>query len=190
MPFEIDISDSTKSNDIDLQKLSGAIEFALRTEDVASAVLSVSVVDNATIHRLNREHLQHDYPTDVISFQLDWNSETAETPSVAKAGRSRQAAIEGEVVASVEYAREMASRCGWSVQDELTLYVIHGMLHICGYDDLSAGEKEIMRARERCILSRLGLSPWYPDDVDGETAAEPPEPSTSVTGNTTTEGDL
>ena len=48
--------------------------------------------------------------------------------------------------------------------NELTLYVIHGLLHICGYDDLPPQEKAIMRSRERAILNSLSLTPVYPDE--------------------------
>ena len=151
---------------VDLRALQAAVEHGLQIEGVATAVLSVTVVDNESIHRLNREHLQHDYPTDVISFQLDWTcgSETPESRYGLLSGRSSGASVEGEIVVSAEYAAEMSGRCGWSTQNELTLYVIHGMLHICGYDDLTDDEKTFMRSREQAVLSGLGLKPQYPDD--------------------------
>ncbi len=193
MSFEIDISDSTNGQNVDLAKLDAALRHALAVENVASAVLSVSVVTNDEIHRLNRQHLQHDYATDVISFPLDWTSPNHATPPVVKTGRSTAAAIEGEIVVSHDYAEEMAARCGWTLQDELTLYVIHGMLHICGYDDLSPSEKEIMRSRERCILNGLGLSPSYPDDNRGTGTDRDDEPpgttgSRCATSESTSEG--
>ncbi len=186
MSFEIDVSDSTNASDIDLQKLKSAIEYGLQTEGVASAILSVSVVSNADIHRLNREHLQHDYPTDVISFQLDWRGPSGETPQLTWAGRSKEAAIEGEVVVSVDFAREMAVRCGWDTQGELTLYAVHGMLHICGYDDLSQSEKDIMRSREQHILHGLGLSPVYPDDDSRHNDSGGEEPPGNLPGHEAT----
>ena len=72
--------------------------------------------------------------------------------------------IEGEIIASAEMAAEMASSGQWTAMNELTLYVIHGLLHICGYDDLSPAEQAIMRTRERATLNSLGLNPVYPDD--------------------------
>lgn len=164
MSFEIDISSSQNTLSIDVRELTRAIERALQIEQVASAVLSVSVVDNQAIHRINREHLQHDFPTDVISFQLHFagNGDALhESPSEL---RAVGAMIEGEIIASAEMAAEMAAAGQWTPMNELTLYVIHGLLHICGYDDLSAEERAIMRARERAILNALGLNPVYPDD--------------------------
>ncbi len=180
MSFEIDISDHQNSVQVDIKQLTHAIEHALQVEQVASAVISVSIVDNAAIHKINREHLQHDYPTDVISFQLDFaiqgddddlvededDNSTVDHQSVEPRSelRAQGAMIEGEIIASAQMAVEMASSGQWSAANELTLYVVHGLLHICGYDDLTPDEKRIMRGRERAVLSELGLQPVYPDD--------------------------
>ena len=72
MSFEIDISCSPESRSTDVTALRRAIELTLQIEQVAAVVLSVSIVDNKAIQQINRVHLQHDYPTDVISFQLDF----------------------------------------------------------------------------------------------------------------------
>jgi ssRNA-specific RNase YbeY (16S rRNA maturation enzyme) len=72
--FEIDISNRQSSLVFDENRVQAAVLRALAIEQVASAVLSISIVDNAAIHVINRDHLQHDYPTDVISFQLDFVS--------------------------------------------------------------------------------------------------------------------
>lgn len=183
MSFEIDISDDQNFVLVDLKQLTQAIAHALQVEKVASAVISVSIVDNAAIHKINREHLQHDYPTDVISFQLDFAIEDDDEYEIddnededdedkhndQRVGphselRAQGAMIEGEIIASAQMAAEMASSGEWTAMNELTLYVIHGLLHICGYDDLSPDEKRIMRARERAVLHGLGLIPVYPHD--------------------------
>ena len=166
MSFEIDISASQDTLPIDVQALTRAIERALQIENVSSAVLSISIVDNDAIHRINREHLQHDYPTDVISFQLDFalNDEAIDPVDATGDLRAAGAMIQGEIIASAQMASEMASAGKWTAMNELTLYVIHGLLHICGYDDLSHEEKAIMRSREITILNAVGLTPIYPDD--------------------------
>ncbi|MFN8707595.1 MAG: rRNA maturation RNase YbeY, partial [Planctomyces sp.] len=73
--YEIDISNQQKVLPVDVALLRQTIEAALSLEDVGAAVLSITIVDNEAIHRLNREHLQHDYPTDVISFPLECSDE-------------------------------------------------------------------------------------------------------------------
>ncbi len=180
--YEIDIGNSQTAISVDIAQLRRDLCRALEHELVASAVLSVSVVDNSRIHELNRRHLQHDFPTDVISFPLDWFSETADSPASGPTGRSAGAGIEGEIVISAEFAAESAVRCGWPVQCELTLYAVHGMLHICGYDDLSPDEKAVMRAREISILSALGLEPRYPDDLRRPDDCDDEPPGASPAG--------
>lgn len=173
MSFEIDICNRHSDNAVDLSALRAAVEHVLREETVESAVISVTIVDDQTIHTMNREHLQHDYPTDVISFQLDWSSPTGDSPPLTPENRSAQASIEGEIVVSYDYAQQSAPAGNWSTGDEVTLYVVHGLLHICGYDDLSSAEKRVMRNRERSVLSGLGLTPVYPAD-DARASEESP----------------
>lgn len=175
MLYEIDISCSHPTYQLDRSHLLKTLRHGLHVECVRNAVLSVTVVDSLTMHRLNREHLQHDYPTDVISFQLEWTSGDgrAATPSQLPTGRSANADIEGEVVVNADIAGEIAEQCGWSTKDELTLYAVHGMLHICGYDDQTGDERKIMRAREKAVLLGIGLTPQYhgPHRADDD---EPP----------------
>lgn len=161
---EIDISLEWHDQPVDVEQLRAALEHALEIEQVSSAILSVTIVDNKSIHSINRDHLQHDFPTDVISFGLEWLHPKKEAPDSQPTHRAAGASIEGEIVVGGEYAAEAAESAGWAVQNELTLYAVHGMLHICGYDDLSPYEKQIMRSREKSILSGLGLTPEYPDD--------------------------
>lgn len=189
MDHEIDISNRQTAIPVDVDALHAAILTALELEQVESAVLSVSVVSNEEIHVLNRDHLDHDYPTDVISFQLDYSEDPAfdfdddsdeidedsdsdaiedqddQSSSASSTDlRAAGAMIEGEVIASAEMAESMAADGRWSTQDELTLYVVHGLLHICGYDDLTDEEKQIMRSRERAIMAALGLKAIYAED--------------------------
>ncbi len=75
MFVELDVLNQQTKVTIDIEKLRQAAMAVLQAEHVASAVLSVTVVDNSTIHVINRDHLNHDYPTDVISFQLEFSSD-------------------------------------------------------------------------------------------------------------------
>jgi len=123
-----------------------------RMRDIAKAVLtgegifdyeiSLAFVDNTTIHRLNKQYLDHDEPTDVLTFPY------------SAAGAKK---LEGELVLGVEIATEQATERGHDVQSELALYVIHGLLHLCGFDDKSAQDEKEMRARERHYLKVLEL---------------------------------
>jgi probable rRNA maturation factor len=114
----------------------------LEGEGIADAEISLAFVDNATIHRLNQRYLQHDEPTDVLSFPLS-------EPNARK--------LAGELVVGAEVARSQATERGHDVQAELALYVIHGVLHLCGYDDQTVEGAAAMRERERRYLQELDL---------------------------------
>lgn len=135
-------------------EIRAAVRRILDLEQVVAAELSVAVVDDAAIHEVNRDHLGHDYATDVISFLYD--SRPAASPS-SKSPRGSGLVIEGEIVVSAETARREAPRQGWTARSELLLYIAHGLLHLCGYDDLTPSEKRIMRRRESVMSRELGL---------------------------------
>jgi probable rRNA maturation factor len=133
---------------IDRGRIREAVRLVLASEEVADAEISLAFVDNPTIHRLNQRYLQHDEPTDVLSFPL----------REASTGR-----LAGELVIGVEVAREQADLRGHDVQAELMLYVIHGLLHLCGYDDHEDTDAQVMRQRERYYLGQLGLPDIAPE---------------------------
>lgn len=154
--LQIAIANEQTLHAVNEDRLRCAVRAILADESGRSAKVSVAIVDDATIHRLNREFLQHDCPTDVLSFVLD---ETETT-------------LEGEVIASAGTAAESAACYGWTTDDELLLYVIHGTLHLVGYDDQQPQALAEMRARERHYLARFGLNPRY-DALEEQTAAGP-----------------
>lgn len=128
------------NSDARLEQAAAAI---FREALVERATLSIAIVDDPTIHALNRQYLDHDYPTDVLSFLLERN----------------EGSLEGEVIVSRDTAARRAAEFGWSAADELLLYVIHGTLHLVGYDDQTEAAREKMRAAERRILAIFGIEP-------------------------------
>src|SRR5487761_1863103 len=92
---------------LDRARLRETVRAVLEGEDVADYEISLAFVDNATIHRLNQRYLQHDEPTDVLSFPLS-------EPNAAR--------LAGELVVGVEIAVEQAASRGHDVQAELALY--------------------------------------------------------------------
>ncbi len=145
---------------VDAEQLELAIRWALADTPYDEATISIAVVDDETIHELNRQFLAHDYPTDVLSFTLE------DAPPQ----------LEGEIVVSVDTARQNALEAGWSADDELLLYVIHGALHLAGYLDKSPEDYEEMRAAEAAVLDRLSVK-RSPTDVrwTSDAAANPAE---------------
>ena len=112
---------------------------------IVSGRLGIVIVDNETIHNLNKDFLRHDYPTDVISFQVESEPENGY--------------LEGEVIASAEMANDRAPKFNWTVNEELILYIIHGLLHLVGFDDRTAGDCKIIREKERYYLRHAGFEP-------------------------------
>ncbi len=145
---------------VNLTDLEQRLRTAIAAEAPAAAEIAVVLVDDAEIHRLNREFLNHDWPTDVITFFDDSPEEIRDFGPIRGYGR----AIAGELVVSVETAFREARRQGWGIDDELLLYCVHGWLHLCGYDDLTDDERPQMRRREREVLGLFGLSPQDLED--------------------------
>ncbi|MBX3413813.1 MAG: rRNA maturation RNase YbeY [Pirellulales bacterium] len=143
-------------------RLVEAVRVVLAGEGVAAAEISIAVVDDPTIHAINRDFLQHDFATDVITFALG----------------DEGGLLEGEIVVSAETARTVAGRHGVEPADELVLYLIHGALHLTGYDDLSSAPRARMRAREQHYLAALGLE-LVPVDAEPPRAKIRPAKSVS-----------
>lgn len=120
-------------------------EAALRTlaehDALEGASVDIAVVDDPTIHLLNRERLDHDWPTDVVSFLYE------ESP------------VTGELIVSADTAERVANEYAWDPAAELALYVVHGTLHLLGYDDQTDEERLQMQQEESRILATFGWAP-------------------------------
>ena len=160
-PFLIAIADRQTAVAVPKVWLRKVVTGTLTAEQVESAEISIALVDDAEIHEINRDFLGHDYPTDVISFLLD-----SDGPTGKQVPRGAGRTIGGEIVLSTETAIREAQRFGWTAREECGLYVVHGLLHLCGYDDLLPGEKRIMRRREQDVLALFNLSPPYREEGD------------------------
>jgi probable rRNA maturation factor len=151
--YEIEIANNQERLQIDEQYLRDVVSQTLSAEQVSKATISIALLDNPSIHELNRQYLNHDFETDVLSFLLE-ESGGSDDESLP---RGANKTIDGEIIVSADYATDQAGLYNWEPINELTLYVVHGLLHLCGYDDLSESELPIMRNREREIMSVLGI---------------------------------
>jgi probable rRNA maturation factor len=147
LPFTIEINADGQTHRVDEARLRKAVRLVLQDAGIASAEISIAIVTDARMHELNRQYLQHEYPTDVLSFVLDQDP----------AAKS----LDGEIIVSSDYATREAVRYGWTTDDELLLYVIHGSLHLVGHDDATPEGKQAMRDAERRHLQKFGLQPRY-----------------------------
>ena len=132
---------------LEYARLKECARTVLEGERVKEAKISIAFVDDATIANLNKRFLDHEGPTDVITFPYSG-------PKAKK--------LEGEVVIGIEVAMREAVERKHEVNVELCLYVIHGALHLCGYDDRTNRDSAVMRQKEREYLRKLNL----PDIAD------------------------
>jgi probable rRNA maturation factor len=133
--------------DAELGELTRVLSAAIQAELGVVCDLSVVLCDDATIAELNEQYLGHPGPTDVISFP-----QHALLP-----GQRPPDSLLGDIVVSVETAtRQAAEFADWSLADELALLVIHGLLHLCGWDDLQPQQRKAMQAREDHVLQAVG----------------------------------
>jgi len=103
-----------------------------------SVEISIALVDDAAIHALNMEYRGKDAPTDVLSFPMEQDIAVPDVPRLL-----------GDVVISVDTALRQAKAGGRSLDDELCHLVIHGVLHLLGYDDATPeGFTEMVRKGE------------------------------------------
>jgi probable rRNA maturation factor len=147
MSIRIDIADEQDTHQVDYDRLIAAVKTVLRDAGYSSGEISLAIVDDAAMHALNKQYLQHDYPTDVLSFVLE----------------EEEQFLAGQLIVSADYAAREAPTFGWTLSDELLLYTIHGALHLIGHDDREPDLKALMRERETHYLAQFGLAPHYGD---------------------------
>jgi probable rRNA maturation factor len=164
MSHEIALSNEQSRHPINETQLIDAARAVLADSPFSSAMISLVVVDDAAIHELNRQYLDHDWPTDVLSFVLDDSGNR----------------LEGEVIISADTAAEAAAELGRSAAAEQLLYVIHGMLHLVGYLDKTPSDAEDMRAAEARYLRQFGFEPSF--DADDKADAAMPDDRRSPNG--------
>ena len=130
-----------------------AIEATLDYESFKNnAEISITFTDNKGIQKLNRDFRGLDRPTDVLSFPLT-DYEAIDTPLADELCGSL-----GDVVLSLERAREQAEEYGHSLDREIAFLTVHSMLHLLGYDHETGEEDELdMRHRQSEILKNIGL---------------------------------
>ncbi len=114
--------------------------------DSANADMTIVLTDDRQLHELNVDYLEVDAPTDVLSFPAGEVDPETETLYL------------GDVVISVPRAMQQAQNGGHPVEAELQLLVVHGTLHLLGYDHATDEEKAVMWAEQAKVLERLGLS--------------------------------
>jgi len=146
--IKVSIANRQETLTVSRERLREVVRAVLAGEGENDADISIALVDNPTIHALNKRFLEHDEPTDVLSFPMSGPG--------AKI-------LEGELIVGAEVAIAQAAERRHTPEAELDLYVIHGLLHLCGYDDLNEADARDMRAKEREYLAKVGLPDIAPE---------------------------
>lgn len=125
-----------------IRRLKSFIADIFKTERQPLRQLTYIFCSDEYLLQMNRQFLQHDYYTDIISFDL------SEHPG---------APTNGEIYISIDRVKDNASIQHTSMEQELHRVIFHGALHLCGYKDKQKKHQQEMRAREDFYLSRYGL---------------------------------
>lgn len=115
------------------------IERIIEEEKLIAGEISFIVTSDENLRSINVEFLEHDYFTDVITFNYNQGKR-----------------VSGEIYLSLDTVRGNASNFNVSLHKEMSRVMIHGVLHLTGYDDKTVSEKELMRSKEDYWLGILG----------------------------------
>lgn len=139
LPNQIDILNQQDEIPVETQELVELAMFVLEAEGIEKRI-SVALVSRDEIQQLHKSYLGKDHPTDVLSFPLDRDEDSSPDDLL------------GEIVISPLEARMNARENELSTEEEIQLYLIHGILHLLGYDDQDDQDRQKMKTREQELL--------------------------------------
>lgn len=128
-----------------LRAMELSIETCLLRQGLAGSEVSLSIVDDREMHELNLRYRGVDRTTDVLSFPLEEE-------------RPKEPCLLGDIVVSAQRAVLQAEEYGHSLLREMSFLVVHGTLHLLGYDHMTPTEDEEMQRLQEDVLTELGIS--------------------------------
>ena len=141
----VQIAKNFKDIDVNLPKLKKLVKAVCTRFKLSKATVSIAIVDDAEIRKLNKQFLNRNCPTDCLSFNLS-DDDTRKS---------------FELVVNAEKAVKEANLRGHSSEAELALYITHGLLHNLGFDDSTQGQAKKMHDAEDEILQQLSYGSVY-----------------------------
>ncbi|SFF00498.1 probable rRNA maturation factor [Paenibacillus catalpae] len=144
-----------------INRLEQLLQIAGEMEGLNDGEVTLTFTDNEQIHQLNREYRNIDRPTDVLSFAMQ-DDGTEELDIIFEVESEDEvdpiSGMLGDIVISVEKAKEQSEDYGHSLEREIGFLFVHGFLHLLGYDHMDdAGEAE-MTSKQEAVLQKAGLS--------------------------------
>jgi len=167
----VQITKNFKDIDVDLPKLKKLVKAICTRFKLSKATVSIAIVNDAEIRKVNKQFLNHNCPTDCLSFDLSDNErprlqnfadETRPQMQKSAFGKSNIDSTKlFELVVNAEKAVKEASLRGHSSEAELALYITHSLLHNLGFDDSAPDQAKKMHDTEDEILQQLGYGLVY-----------------------------
>lgn len=155
-PMTIDVQNKA-TYALNVPRLQAAAEAVLARHDVdADSSLTIVVTDDDAVAALNRQFRGIDAPTDVLSFPADVPSFPGEPPYL------------GDLIIAYPYAANQAQRQQHPLDDSLALLVVHGSLHLLGYDHDTPEHRAEMWAEQAAVLQSLNISPDLVPNLEGD----------------------
>ena len=140
------INNLTDVNIKEIDELNDYVPYLFNYMNIKDSIMSIIIVDNKTIHEINKQYRNIDRETDVISFALE-EGETIEEPVKTL----------GDIYISIDKVYEQAKEYNHSVKRELFFLVTHGFLHLLGYDHMNKEDEEKMFSLQEEILDSYGV---------------------------------
>ena len=131
----------------EIEDINNIISLGMKKENI-DGLISIIIVDNEYIHKINKEYIHIDKDTNVISFALE-DDDSLVLPDDIR--------VLGDIYISIDKAREQAREYKHSLKRELCFLAIHGFYHLIGYDHMNKEDEEIMFKKQEEVLEEYGL---------------------------------
>lgn len=142
-----------QSEQVDLSDLHSLAEMVLREEGYPmDAEVTLLFVSEPEMASYNERFLDRAHPTDVLAFPVE-ELKPGAVPEIDPQGPPL---VLGDVLVAPSYVRRQAAEMNVTFEDEMSLMITHGILHLLGYDHVDDDEAEVMEARERELLEKVG----------------------------------
>ena len=144
---KFEIINETNEEIKEIDEINKLLDFALKYQNIDNAIFNIIIVDENTIHEINKTYRGKDSVTDVISFALEDDKTFIETDY----------RILGDIYICLNKAKAQAIEYGHSFLREFAFLTVHGLLHLLGYDHMNEEDEKVMFKLQEMILNEYGI---------------------------------